>query len=154
MINSPLFHLTRDLLQPSAVIKPGNWGRVIRDTGPKHPAWNREEVLERVRRAGFPDKPSRFEAAYAFLSLEAAQYWRRHERQSDFLYSVEVVDLAATHHVGDLLGVQMIAGVDASPEAAARRYWSAGLPTFTTPDSTVIKELVVASSLRVIVCLP
>jgi len=51
--------------------------------------------------------------------MNSARWWWRHERQNDFGYEVEIVDPNAASHLGDLLGVQRIAAVDATPEAAA-----------------------------------
>jgi hypothetical protein len=90
------------------------------------------------------------DAAYAFIDPIAAEWWRQHERKHDLGYLVEVAEDSAPFHIGDLLGVQAIEGVDASPEAAARRYWSAGKPTFTTPDHIIIKEFVTGSPLKVL----
>jgi hypothetical protein len=145
----PLFHSTGQTYRSGEIIHPGNWGKVIRQTGEAHGSWKREQVLETVRSAEFAAKPPRLESAYAFLDLPGALWWLHHERKSDHLYVVEVVDEALPQHIGDLLGVEMIAGVDASPEAAARRYWNGGKPTFTTPDGAIIKEFVTASPLKV-----
>ena len=145
-----LFHLTRKELQSGELILPGNWGSIIQATGQSHHCWHRENILETIRSAEFQNKPSRFNAVFAFIDPFAAMWWRQHERNGALLYFVEVADPTATNHIGDMLGVQMINGVDASTEAAARRYWSAGAPTFTTPDNVVIKEFFSLSSLRVI----
>jgi hypothetical protein len=151
---SMLIHLTRNDLSPGDIISPGNWGSILRQWGPAHPLWNREEVLERIRVAEFAGKPSRFDAAFAFTELNAALWWWRHERQSDFGYEVAIVDAQAPVHEGDFLGVQMIAGVDASPEEAARRYWSRGRPRFNSPDGVFIDEIVTSSALRVLEKIP
>jgi hypothetical protein len=86
--------------------------------------------------------------------MNSALWWWRHERQNDFGYEVEIVDPNAASHLGDLLGVQRIAAVDATPEAAARRYWSRGRPRFNTPDGVFINEVVTLSALRVLVKIP
>lgn len=149
-----LIHLTRNDLNRAEIIAPGNWGSILRSTGPSHSSWDREEVLEKVRASEFAGKPSRFHSAYAFTEMTAALWWWRHERQNDFGYEVEIVDVNAASHIGDLLGVQMIAGVDASPEDAARRYWSRGRPRFKTPDGVFIDEVVTVSALRVLAKIP
>ena len=141
--------MTRNVLRTGEVVAPGNWGAVIRQHGATHGSWQRENVLEQIRSADFPAKPTRFEAAFAFTDLNSATWWWHHERRTDFVYEVEVVEIGAASHIGDLLGVQMIAGVDASPEDAARRYWSQG-PRFKTSDGVFIDELVTLSPLRVV----
>lgn len=145
-----LYHLTRNNLACGDLIEPGNWGRVLRQTGSAHHCWEREETLERIRLAEFPDKPSRYDAAFAFTDSRAALWWWRHERRNDRGYCVELADPSARFHVGDLLGVNPVQGVDASPEDAARRYWRRSAPTFLTPDQIAISEVVTASPLRVV----
>jgi hypothetical protein len=128
-----LVHLSHQELQVN-IISPGNWGRILRMIEKSHTSWEREAVLEAVREAEFPFKPSRFESAYAFIDLVAARWWHRHERQNDFGHLVDVVDWAASNQIGDMHGGQANVGVDTSPEVAARRYWTACTPIFTTPD--------------------
>jgi hypothetical protein len=82
----------------------------------------REQISEAVRADEFPNKPRRFEAAFAFMTEQGARWWRAHERQGAILYEVEPIDPTMTSHVGDMSGVQQIANVDPTPEAAARRY--------------------------------
>mgnify|MGYP006976729676 CR=1 FL=1 len=42
----PLYHSTRNVLQPGDIIQPGNFGRIIAEEGEKHPLWDREQRLE------------------------------------------------------------------------------------------------------------
>lgn len=145
-----MFHLTRKLLAPGDLIEPGNWGRVLRNIGPSHISWNREAVLENIRARDFPNKPTRFQAAFAFATEQGARWWRSHERHGAILYAVEPVDHAAASHLGDMLGVQQVAEVDATPQDAARRYWSRGRPVMLTPDQVSILEFLSSGPLRVL----
>jgi hypothetical protein len=106
--------------------------------------------LEIIRAREFPDKPTRFQAAFAFVNEQGARWWRSHERHGAIVYAVEPVDPAAASHLGDMLGVQQIANVDATPQDAARRYWSQGRPVMLTPDQVSILEFLSAGPLRVV----
>jgi hypothetical protein len=146
------YHLTGKILNVGDVIVPGNWGRVIMEIGPSHTAWTYEIHLEHIRLLEFPSKPCRLKSTFAFLTVEAMQYWRNLERQADNVFEVEVLDQSACFHRGDMLGVQSIQGIDKTPEAAAKRYWSQSSPLFLTPspNSIVIEELVTESALKVL----
>jgi len=150
MAAGTLIHLSAREFKVGDTIAPGNWGTILRSIGMGHHCWKRECSLEEIRHAEFPIKPCRYDAAFCFTNFASAAWWWRHERHSDRWYAVQVVDTSLPIHVGDFLGVQMIEGVDASPEAAARRYWSNGKPRFTAPDGTLINELVTASALLVV----
>jgi len=142
-----VFHVTRKFLRAGDVIEPGNWGSVIRSIGISHPSWDREANLERIRASEFSHKPDRFNCTYAFVTIQGALWWRAHERHGASIYAVEGVDPSAPSHVGDLLGVNRIATVDATEEAAARRYWSGSPPLMVTPDQVAILEFLTSGGL-------
>ena len=63
------FHLSGAMLEPGSLILPGNWGRVIRSAGWRHDYSLRELALEDARVSRYPDRPSRLDAAFIFLTL-------------------------------------------------------------------------------------
>jgi hypothetical protein len=102
----PLYHCSPAWLEPGSVIRPGNYGRVLKLNGPKHNHWLREEMLEFVRKHAFPDKPSR-------------------------LYEVRLTDQNAKTHVTDFNCVAPIQGKIEDMHEMARHYWALA-PTGST----------------------
>ena len=97
------YHLAGTLLQVGSVIAPGNWGRIIRATGWRHPEAVKEMALEYVRRLNCPDKPSRLESAFAFLTVDEARNFRGRIAGfgSHTLYRVGLVARDAPSHIAD-----------------------------------------------------
>jgi hypothetical protein len=144
------YHLSGKNLATEEIVQPGNWGAIILKTGPTHSSWAREINLEHVRLGKFSHKPCRYRSTFAFLTLEAMLWWRKHERVNDRAYVVEVLNIEAPFHRGDMLGVEQVEGYDTTPEMAAHRYWTDGSMRFSNIDRLVLEELVTESPLRVL----
>lgn len=71
-----LFHLVHVRLAPGSVILPGNYGRLIRRIGWQHSNALREAVLENVRAAAFPDRPSRLSCVFCLPSEDSARVFQ------------------------------------------------------------------------------
>ena len=82
-------------------MEPGRWGRVIKQMGPKHKAWNREMYLEHIRQKEFPAKPTRLNATFSCLNRIAIDFYRQHHCPLGILYEVTIADQSAALHVGD-----------------------------------------------------
>jgi hypothetical protein len=97
------YHLSGAMLAPGSTIMPGNWGRVVRAYGWQHNQALREMALEEARRARFPERPSRLDAAFVFLTLEEARNFRQNVAgfAQHILYQVTLCDLGAISHVTD-----------------------------------------------------
>jgi hypothetical protein len=97
------YHLSGAALAPGSVILPGNWGRVIRAHGWAHNYSLREMALEDARVARFPDRPSRLDSAFVFLTLGEARNIRIHSGgfQQHILYRVTLIDPEAVSHITD-----------------------------------------------------
>lgn len=67
------YHRAQPLYVPGDRILPGAWGRLVLGTGPDHGRFYFEMVWETIRRAEFPDRPSRMEAAFVFRGLPSRQ---------------------------------------------------------------------------------
>ena len=94
-------------LEVGSIIRPGNWGRILRTYTPQsstnHWLLTRELAYELVRVQGFPNKPSRFECIYVCLNETYLNEFRNStNRHLDLGYEVELVYLDATSHIGDL----------------------------------------------------
>lgn len=100
----PFFHCNSTPLEPGAVIKYGNWGRIIRNFGYAHNLAFREAVFEYVRSLEFPAKPSRLDCSFFFSDEQTTRlYLQMDPGRSGTLipYEVELVDLTAPQHTAD-----------------------------------------------------
>lgn len=93
-------------LEVGSVIRPGNWGRILRTYTPQSSPspWllTRELVYEAVRIRSFPQKPSRFDSLFVCLSETDLNEFRvSTNRHLDLGYEVELVDPQAPKHLGD-----------------------------------------------------
>lgn len=61
----PFFYLSAAMLQPGAIILPGNWGRIIRQLGWQHGPAVFEIALEDQRIRSFPSLPSRLNCSFS-----------------------------------------------------------------------------------------
>lgn len=131
-MNSTLFYSAANLLAPDSVILPGNYGRILRAIGPRHHSWTREQTLERIRLADYPDKPSRLDCCFACPSLHALKEYlcslaRRPPGDPIWpvAYEVRKADEIAPEHNASF---DIDAGAQSLPdfEVAAHLYWSEG----------------------------
>ncbi|MEO1059534.1 MAG: DUF2441 domain-containing protein [Actinomycetota bacterium] len=131
----PVFHCAGVLLEPGAVIEPGNFGRVIRRYGQQHNLYNRETLLENYRTKHHPQAPSRLSCVYAAPSESNAVTFLSAQptRWSDLIYRVEILDPTATTFCADLTQV-----------ADPTLYWSRVLPSH--PNA----ELLIASPIKIL----
>jgi hypothetical protein len=142
------FHFNSTPLAPGSVILPGNWGRIIRLTGSRHPEWNREQILERIRQAEFSALPSRFESVFFFSSKAAADKYRVMPGSALLvMYKVELLDPSAPQHEADWKGT----GPYEDDGKWARRYWSGDvMPDRPGLPGALSREMLAVTALRVI----
>jgi hypothetical protein len=139
------FHATTCLLEAGSVIRPGNWGRIVRLVGPAHTEWQREESLERVRAAEFSKLPSRFDCAFVVDDLEEVQYYQSRFARLSVIYEVELIDHTASTHVADWKGT----GPYDDTLEWTRRYWRGDV--MPHPETHLqLRERLTLSSLRVV----
>jgi uncharacterized protein DUF2441 len=139
-------------LDVGSVIRPGNWGRILRTYTPQSSpnAWilTRELVWEVVRLRSFPDRPSRFEAIFLCLSeKDLNEFSAAAGRRLDLAYEVELVDPSAGSHTGDLT-LTNIQNTDSPAvfEQRATQYWQ---------GTNIVKpELITVSPIRITRVLP
>ncbi|MET4423220.1 hypothetical protein [Bradyrhizobium sp. RT3a] len=125
----PYFHCSSTMLEPGAVILPGNWGRIIRQTGWPHNQAFREAVFEYVRHQEFAGEPSRLDALFFFDDEHEARFYASSDgRQATMLpYEIELVDAEAPKHSADWRSLQ--------PQSAmvdlnwVRDYWLGHMPS-------------------------
>jgi hypothetical protein len=126
------------------LIEPGDFGRAVREHG-DHAV--RESAFEAVRAEDFPDRVSRLEATFAFLSPEMAlKYAELTEGHAEEVWIV-VVDPEARVTTGDIGWLARGRGPAPDQEywrRAAHEYWS-GRPT-----TVGLQEVVIGGRIRLL----
>ena len=120
-----LYHCSPLLLELGSIIRPGNYGRVLKMYGARHDHWLREQFLEFIRAQEFPDKPSRLTSAFTCEQLDAIELFKGRNCESGVIYEVELVDPDANSHTTDFNCVQPIPGVIEDMCEISRHYWNA-----------------------------
>lgn len=95
------FHSAPLLLEPGAIIHPGNWGRILNCyTQQQGNPWilAREFAFESIRVSEHPELPSRLSCAFAFETLEHANQYKSNFSAWSPLYEVELVTPDAPLH--------------------------------------------------------
>lgn len=137
-------------LEPGSIVKPGNWGRMIKSYTPQSGApWIliREMAYEEIREKEFPEKPSRFESIFLCSSSEGVKkFIAESGRQFDIPYEVELVDPSALSHEGCLNNPSISNGDNYTTlMEKARSYWSTSHvenPEFITLSSVrIVRQL-------------
>ncbi|WP_145928044.1 hypothetical protein [Bradyrhizobium neotropicale] len=157
-----LFHVNAALLQPGAVILPGNWGRVIRQAGWQHGRSVFEVALEDQRLRTFPHLPSRLDCSFFFDDVEEARFYRLAQNQHTHnLYEVELVDPRATLHCTDWRNISPSGSLD---NDWTYRYWAPVYqpPIHQTSNQSVnqppnvfqCREVLAVTSLMIVAALP
>ncbi|EDT04118.1 hypothetical protein BamIOP4010DRAFT_2351 [Burkholderia ambifaria IOP40-10] len=136
-----------------AVIPPGRWGRAYDDYAATRIAggdpWRLviEQAVELERLRNFPDRPSRFNASFLFLSLDTAKRASRawsYGASPKVVWSAEPVDISCPHHLGDFTLLEDIDGkCYADIKARACRYWRG-------PHHPESQEFVTSSPIRLV----
>lgn len=134
-------------LEVGSVIRPGNWGRILRTYTPQSSPnpWllTREVAYELVRVRNFSKKPSRFESIFVCLSEDDLNEFRNTaNRRLDLGYEVELVNPQAPSHLGDwtLPNMQNTDNLPAF-ENRATLYWQG--------NNIVKQELITLSPIRI-----
>jgi hypothetical protein len=128
-----LYHLTSMPVSPGDGILPGRWGSTVRTWYRRHRRshkfYRRELIFESIRRAEFPELPSRLNCVFLFADLGLAQAWRtRDTERTEHIF--RVVALIGRTHVADIAWTsEAVNGVfDFAPAdvviRSARGYWS------------------------------
>jgi hypothetical protein len=147
----PFYHCTHRDLDSEDKVEPGNYGRKILEIGPRHKSWNREMVLENVRKSLFPEKPSRLNATFCCEALSTIRCYKSRHCLDGFLYEVELVDPAAPRPKGDFNAVEPLPRLPFDIQQMAVKYWQYQLKTNVIEWPGVeCSEIVSSSSLRVL----
>ena len=86
------FHLTGAPLESGSVIRPGNWGRVVKLSGWLHPSAMREMALEDARLTRWPERPSRLRCAFVCITELEARLYQAASVRFHVLHEVDLVD--------------------------------------------------------------
>lgn len=140
------FHVAPMMLGPGRVIQPGNWGRVIALHASVSPVMYRETILENVRRALFPAKPSRLASFFALESLQEAMSYRGQHAATSLIYEVVVECDPVSVHRGSYNSIEDFRPpIMLSMQIFAERYWSAvptqAIEVFCEKPATVVRQV-------------
>lgn len=147
---STYFHVCPIPLDDGAVIKAGNFGRVITQYRPRElgPLSTREMTFEVVRLSTFPNRPSRLTSIFLLPTLSHASIYRFRHAYTSLIYEVEPVEDSPVFN-GDISLITSPFPNDQSPAiphmmALAHQYWT-GLDSITATS-----ELLTASPVRIV----
>ena len=147
-MNDYFFYCYSLPLEAGSIIKPGNWGRILKTYQVGSPAnpWVlvRELVFEQVRREYYRDKPSRLESLFLCTTLDGIREFKNAtNRQWDIIYRVQILDTSTPIHVSDWTLANFQNGDNFSAlEARAAMYWKA--------EGVGKTELLTTSNVRVV----
>lgn len=85
---TPLYHRDQALFRRGDRIPPGTWGRTVLGFGGRHDFFFREYLFETIRKAEFPDLPSRLTSAFAFEDAGFAQQFRGNQARETRLHGL------------------------------------------------------------------
>ena len=148
---SVYFHSNRRLFNNGALVEPGNYGRLVRQAGESGPYWFRETVLENVRLARFPHKPSRLSSCFATDNANTALFYHQRECAEGYLYVVEIEDYSLPAHIGDFNWIQPVPRRSETMEQVANEYWRHSVRTNVVEHpGLTFDEVVTGSKLRIV----
>ena len=116
-------------LGPGSIIRPGNWGRIIKTytpkTSPNSWLFARELIFEQSRLKEFPKKPSRFDSIFLCLDEASIKDFKKStNRTLDIIYKVELIDTDNPQHIGDYNLANILQNDNfKSIEEKAKKYW-------------------------------
>ena len=146
------FHFCHAPLEPGAILKPGNYGRILLAAGYGHSHALRESVIEYVRISDFSNLPSRLSSVFYFENHQRALAYKQNENlRFVHLYEVERIDLDAPEATTDFRRVNPIGTIGLD---WARSYWKGDPYPAAGSDPDDFKETFSESRIRVISLVP
>ncbi|BCM23828.1 hypothetical protein [Methyloradius palustris] len=170
-INSQEFyyHVSPIHLENGSIIKKGNWGRVIKLYIGNCNGLNlfKERVLEDVRLDHYSTKPSRLDAIFLLLNLDAAKHYLtvdNEAQRTSLIYKVKPLNRNAPGHLANYSKtiVQPPLCHFDNMEQVAHNYWTGvGLydaipmlnPTLNTYVPVTTVELIAMCDIEIVECL-
>lgn len=134
-------------LEVGSVVKPGNWGRMIKMYTPQNNHQqafiaNREYIFEYIRLKNYPNRPSRMECTFLCKTLESAQELHQKNRQFDLIYEVELVNDDQIFETDMALIDNVPTDTILAIEEKAKLYWN---------SSNIIKsEILTTSPIKIV----
>jgi hypothetical protein len=147
------FHSSPRPESAGKVVRPGNWGRIVRKKGKTHPYWEAEPVFERIRQERFNHLPSRLNSAYGCPTQAQLEFFVRvgfrNDARAHYLYAVEKLEPDAPQHVADY-SLMTINAPGETLEGQAERYWQGGFRYKIADNPGMICEEIITLSPLVI----
>ena len=151
-----LYHICQPLLEEGAIIKPGNWGRVMMlEQFPKANAGDAENilfefVLEAVRQSTYPNCPNRLKSSFTCAGFNSAKLFGSRYRPSFPCYKVALVNPELPMFYGSWAHAIREAGTLQTWYTQAHTYWSTNWKT----ESPNTLELLSESPIRILEEIP
>ena len=128
-LKPPYFFGLSGLIQPGAILEPGNWGRILdhkKDWTPQDRAkWDAETRYDQVRLETDATAPSRLKSLFICPTLEDANAFLQGTKRSyDVLYEVEPIEEQDAVFITDWTAFKFSPRLDHTQEFA-RTYWKA-----------------------------
>ena len=147
------FHSSPTLEPAGNVVRPGNWGRIVRKKGKTHPYWEAEPVFERIRQERYGHLPSRLNSAYGCPTQAQLEFFvrvgLRNDARAHYLYAVEKLEPDAPQHIADY-SLMTINVAGETLDGQAERYWQGEFRYKIADDPGMICEEIITSSPLVI----
>lgn len=119
------YHVSRRELRLDTILTTGVYGERMRrpDFVENHYAHHiKEEIFEAIRKANYPERPSRLSSVFLLQDLATAQaFYANQSQYQHYLYAVEILEGQPFRAEMDLLHCEGTAYTKI--EACAQRYW-------------------------------
>ena len=146
-----LYHCTYRKLSAGDIIKPGNWGKKLKEIGELHPSWEREIELEKCRYDFYPNKPSRLNCTFCCDNEDTIKFYKERNCSDGFIYEVEFIDKNLPTHRGDFNAVEPLPRCNYNMQEIARLYWRHGFRTKVQGYENVVCDEILSTSPLIII---
>lgn len=149
---SEYYHVCQVPLEVGSIILPGNYGRILSLYSANNgniPMLYREDVLEIVRAAKYPDKPSRLKSCFVLQSPGEAAVYRNMRAQTCLIYKVIFKIENCIKHIGhwDCVYPDSNLPFYTTMRNVADLYWNG---TYNGQDRNSGKEVLAESPIEII----
>lgn len=124
-----MFYKSTDLYEPGTIIQKGHWGQWVQGIGTQHKDYTlyRECLLEYVRKAEFPELPSRLTSAFVHATeIDAKRAPISSPHYQEHIYQVKVLGNPCLQFSADMVWVGLMDGTLNTVDGVVdivRRYW-------------------------------
>ncbi|RNC77259.1 hypothetical protein DA717_11235 [Piscirickettsiaceae bacterium NZ-RLO2] len=97
------YHSSPTPLETGSTILPGNYGNIIQHYGSNHPLFEREMLLEEIRKINYPEKPSRLNCCFLCRTIPEMLLYLRLNcfDQYQYIYEAAICQTDKELHIGN-----------------------------------------------------